>query len=71
MANGIRTGEPRGLNEGRSSKFRVGFRVRQTPEEAIKKKTIVRNDKNQKIQFSISHLFSLNLNVKQFYLTYR
>ena len=33
MANGIRTGEPRGFNKGRSSKFRVGSRVRQTPEE--------------------------------------
>ena len=33
MMNRIRTGEPRGFNKGRSSKFRVGFRVRQTPEE--------------------------------------
>ena len=33
MVNGIRTGDPRGFNEGRSSKFRVGSRVRQTPEE--------------------------------------
>ena len=33
MANGIRTGDPRGFNEGRSSKFCVGSRVRQTPEE--------------------------------------
>ena len=33
MANGIRTGDPRGFNKGRSSKFREGFRVRQTPEE--------------------------------------
>ena len=32
MANGIRTGNPRGFNKGRSSKFRVGSRVRQTPE---------------------------------------
>ena len=54
MANGIRTGNPRGFNKGRSSKFREGFRVRQTPEEGrrtyrpkrweitIKMKTIVR-----------------------------
>ena len=53
MAHGIRTGDPRGFNKGRSSKFREGFRVRQTPEEAgghigrnvveitIKMKTIV------------------------------
>ena len=33
MANGIRTGDPRGFNKGRSSKFRAGSRVRQTPEE--------------------------------------
>ena len=33
MANGIRTGDPRGFNKGHSSKFRVGSRVRQTPEE--------------------------------------
>ena len=32
MANGIRTGDSRGFNKG-SSKFREGFRVRQTPEE--------------------------------------
>ena len=33
MANGIRTGDPRGFNKGRSSKYREGSRVRQTPEE--------------------------------------
>ena len=33
MANGIRTGDPRGFKKGRSSKFREGSRVRQTPEE--------------------------------------
>ena len=33
MANGIRTGDPRGFNKGRSSKFRESTRVRQTPEE--------------------------------------
>ena len=33
MANGIRTGDPRGFNKGRSSKFREGSRVRKTPEE--------------------------------------
>ena len=36
MAHGIRTGDPCGLNNGRSSKFRVGSRVRQTPEEGIR-----------------------------------
>ena len=33
MANGIRTDDPRGFNKGRSSKFRVGSRVWQAPEE--------------------------------------
>ena len=32
MANGIRTGDSRGFNKGRSSKFHEGSRVRQTPE---------------------------------------
>ena len=34
MANGIRTGDPHGFNKGRSSKFREGSRVRQTPKES-------------------------------------
>ena len=33
MANGIRTGDPRGFNKGHSSKLPEGSRVRQTPEE--------------------------------------
>ena len=33
MVNGIRIGNPCGFNKGRSSKFREGCRVRQTPEE--------------------------------------
>ena len=33
MAYGIRTGDPRGFNNGRSSKFRERSRVRQTPKE--------------------------------------
>ena len=33
MANGIKTGDPRGFNKGRNSKFHVGSRFRQTPEE--------------------------------------
>ena len=33
MAHGIKTGDPRGFNKGRSSKFHEGSRVRQTPEE--------------------------------------
>ena len=33
MANGIRTGDPREFDKGHSSKFHVGSRVQQTPEE--------------------------------------
>ena len=33
MANRIRTGDHRGFRKGRTSKFRVGPRVRQTPEK--------------------------------------
>ena len=33
MVNGIRTSDPCEFNQGRSLKFRVGPRVRQTPEE--------------------------------------
>ena len=33
MANGIRSGDPRGFNKERSSKFLEGPRVQQTPEE--------------------------------------
>ena len=33
MTNGIRTGDPREFNKGRSLKFREGSQVRQTPEE--------------------------------------
>ena len=33
MANATRIGDPRGFSKGRSSKFRGGSRVRQTPEE--------------------------------------
>ena len=33
MPNGISRGDPRGFDKGRSSKFREGSRVWQTPEE--------------------------------------
>ena len=34
MANGIRTGDSRGFNKGRSSKFRKSSQVRQRPKKA-------------------------------------
>ena len=37
MANRIRTGNPCGSNKERSSKFHVGSRVQQTPEEGWRK----------------------------------
>ena len=46
MANGIRTGDPR----GRSSKFRIGSRVRQIPEEsqrAYRPKCCENNNKDE------------------------
>ena len=42
MANGIRTGDHRRFNKRRSSKFREGSRVRQTPEEG--RRTYRRNN---------------------------
>ena len=48
MANGIRTGDPRGFNKGRSSKFCVGSRVRQTPEEGWRTYRPKRYGKNNK-----------------------
>ena len=50
MANGIRTGGPRGFNKGRSSNFCEGSRVRQTPEEGrrtYRPKGCGNNDKDE------------------------
>ena len=48
MANGIRTGDSRGFYKGRSSKFREGSRVRQTPEEGRRTYQPKRNENNNK-----------------------
>ena len=48
MANGIRTDDPRGFNKGRSSKFRIGSRYRQTPEEGRKTYRLKRHENNYK-----------------------
>ena len=48
MANGIGTGDPRGFNKGRSSNFREGSRVRQTPEEGRKTYRPKRCENNNK-----------------------
>ena len=76
MANGIRTGDPRGFNKRRRSKFREGSRVRQTPEEGRRtyrpkrygnnnkdedKSPKTLNDKNHKASFQkFRQLRSLN-----------
>ena len=48
MANGIRTGETRRFNKGRSSMFREGSRVRQTPEEGRRTYRLKRCGNNNK-----------------------
>ena len=48
MANGIRTGDPSGFNKGRSSKYRVRSRVRQTPEEGLRTYRPKRSGTNNK-----------------------
>ena len=47
MANGIRTGDPRGFNKGRSSKFCEGSRVRQTPKEGRRTYRLKRGNNNK------------------------
>ena len=79
MTYGIRTGDPRGFNKGRSSKFREGSRVRQTPEEGRRTYQLKRcennnkdednspknlNDKNQ--QASSQKFTQLSLDVMEF-----
>ena len=63
MANGIRTGETRGFNKGRSSKFREGSRVQQAPEEGwgtYRPKRCGNNDKD--VDNSPKTLMVKNLN---------
>ena len=49
MVNGIRTSDHRGLNKGRVSKFRAGFRVRQeTPKEGWRTHRPKRREYNNK-----------------------
>ena len=50
MANGIRTGDPRGLNKGRSSKSREDSRDRQTPEEGRRTYRLKRYVNNNKYE---------------------
>ena len=54
MVNGIRTGEPRGFNKGRSSKFHEGSRVRQTPEEDRRTYRLKRCGNNNKDEDNIT-----------------
>ena len=48
MANGIRTGDRRGFNKGRTSKFREGSRVQQTPKEGWRTYRLKRCENNNK-----------------------
>ena len=48
MANGIRTGDPRGFNKGHSLKFCEDSRVRQTPEEGRRTYRLKRCGNNNK-----------------------
>ena len=50
MANGIRIGDPRGFNKGRTSMFREGSRVRQTPEKGRKTYRCGNNNKDEIIE---------------------
>ena len=64
MANGFRTGDPRGFNKGHSSKLKKagGHVDRNVVEVTINIKTIVRKPLMikilLKIQLNISHLFT-------------
>ena len=48
MANGIKTGDPRGFNKGRSSKFHEGSRVRQVTKEGRRTYQLKRCGNNNK-----------------------
>ena len=52
MANGNRRDDPRGFNKGRSSKFREGSRVRQTPEEGRRTYRLKRCGNNNKDEYN-------------------
>ena len=58
MANRIRTGDLRRFNKGRSSKFRVGSRFRQTPEEGYRTYRLKRCGNNNKDE---DNLYKFNL----------
>ena len=62
MANRIRTGDPHGFNKGRSSKFHVGSRIRQTPEEGQRTYRLKRCGNNNKDEDNSPK----NLNDKKF-----
>ena len=57
MANGIRTGDSCGFNKRRSSKFREGSRVRQTPEEGRRTCRLKRCGNNNKEAYSLKTRF--------------
>ena len=62
MANGIRTGDPRGFNKGRSSKFREGSRVQQTQFYSPSRQGKLVFDMNNWNLIFVYNLFVLDLN---------
>ena len=68
MANGIRTGDPRGFNKGRSSKFHEGSRIRQTPEESRRTYRPKRCGYNNKYEDNNKnrHILTLNKHILTF-----
>ena len=65
MASGIGTGDTCGFNKVRSSKFREGSRVRQTPEEGRRTYGPKRCRNNKKDEDNVQK--TLNDKNKQFY----
>ena len=61
MANGIRIGDPHGFNKGRTSKFREGSPVQQTPEEGRRTYQPKRCENNKDEDNSLKTLNNKNI----------
>ena len=64
MANGIITGDTRGFNKGRSSKFREGSRVRRTSEEGQRTYRPKRCGNNNKDKDNSQETLNINIFLK-------